>query len=130
MKRLTVHVGSLGVAVLLIAAVALAATPINKGVYMDRAHHVSVIVVQKNVATPSIVCHGTHYYPVHGVNVKSGRFSYNGKAAVAHGHHPPAPTKKALVITGDFVTPHRVTGTAAVASCDVSYSAKYVGSLP
>jgi hypothetical protein len=129
-KKLSIRVGSLGAAVLLIAAAALAATPINKGVYMDRAHHVSVIVVQKNVATPSIVCHGTHYYPLHGVKVKSGRFSYNGEAAVAHGHHPPTATKKTLTITGDFVTSHRVIGTAAVASCNVSYSAKYAGSLP
>lgn len=130
MKKLTVQAGSLAAAMLLIAAVAVAATPINKGVYTDRAHHVSVIVVQKNVATPSIVCRGTRYYPVHGVNVKSGRFSYNGKAAVAHGHHPPAATKKTLAITGDFVTSHRVTGSADVAGCNVSYSAKYVASLP
>ena len=129
MKKFTVLAGSLGVAVLLFAALAVAATPVNNGLYMDRAHHVSVIVVQKHVATPTIVCHGTRYYPAHGVNVKSGRFSYSGKAAVAHGHNPPAVTKKTLAIAGDFVTSHRVTGTAAVAGCKVSYSAKYVGSL-
>lgn len=129
MKKLTVQAGSLGAAVLLITAVALAATPINNGFYVDRAHHVSVIVVQKKVATPSIICDGTHYYPVHGVTVKSGLFSYSGKAAVAHGHHPPRATNKTLVISGDFVTQHRVTGTAAVASCNLSYTAKYVGML-
>ncbi|MBV8217470.1 MAG: hypothetical protein JO325_03325 [Solirubrobacterales bacterium] len=130
MKRLTVQIGSLGATGLLISAVALAATPINNGFYLDRTHHVSVIVVQKKVATPSVVCHGTRYYPVRGVTVKLGRFSYTGTAAVAHGHHPPAATKKTLAIAGDFVTSRRVTGTAAVAGCTVSYSAKYAGSRP
>lgn len=129
MKKLTVQGASLGAAMLLITAGALAATPINNGLYVDKAHHVSVIVVQKKIATPSIICHGTHYYPVHGVTVKSGRFSYKGKAAVAQGHNPPRATNKKLVIRGHFVTKHRVTGTAAVASCNVSYSAKYVGKL-
>ncbi len=129
-KTFSVQTGSIGVTVLLVSAVALAAAPINNGFYVDRAHHVSVIVVQKKVATPSVVCHGTRYYPVHGVTVKLGRFSYTGKAAVAHGQHPPAATKKTLIIAGDFVTSRRVTGTAAVAGCNVSYSAKYVGSHP
>lgn len=130
MKKLSVQAGSLGVALFLISAVALAATPNYNGFYVDRVHHVSLIVVQKKVATPSVVCHGTRYYPVHGVTVKSGRFSYTGKAAVARGHHPPAATKKTLAITGDFVTSRQVTGTAAVAGCHVSYSAKYTGSHP
>jgi hypothetical protein len=129
MKQLALALGGLAVA-LLTAAVALAATPIKNGIYMDRVHHVGIILAGKNVATPSAVCHGTRYYPVHGVSVKSGRFSYSGKAAVAHGHHPPAATNKTLTFTGDFVTRHRATGTAAVAGCAVSYSAKYVGSHP
>lgn len=128
MDKLALRLGSLAAAMLLVAAVALAAAPLN-GLYVDRTHHVSVIVVQNHVGTPSVVCHGTRYYPVRGVNVKSGRFSYHGKAAVAHGHHPPAATNKTLTFTGDFVTRHLVTGTATVASCNVSYSAKYAGKL-
>ena len=131
MKKLALRVGSVSAAVLVLAAVAVAATPIKNGIYMDRVHHVGVLLAGKNVATPSIVCHGNHYYPVHGVFVKSGRFSYNGKAAKSNGpQHPPVATKKTLTITGDFVTSRRVTGTAAVAGCSVSYSAKYFGSHP
>jgi hypothetical protein len=131
MKKLALRVGGLLAVVLVLAAVAVAATPVKNGIYTDRVHHVGVVLAGTNVATPSIICHGNHYYPVRGVRVKSGRFSYAGVAAKANGPaHPPVPTKKKLTITGHFVTRHRVTGTAAVAGCKVSYSAKYTGSHP
>lgn len=116
------------VLVLVLAAVAVAAAPVKNGIYTDPVHQVGVAMAGRNVATPSIICRGNHYYPVRGVLVKSGGFSYTGVAAKANRPGRPTPTKKKLTITGHFVTRHRVTGTAAVAGCKVSYSAPYTGS--
>lgn len=101
---------------------------IAHGIYTDPVYHVGVAMTGTNVATPSIICHGNHYYFVRAAPVKSGRFSYAGVAAKANGPGLPAQTKEKLTITGHFVTTHRLTGTAAVAGSEVSYTAKYTGS--
>jgi hypothetical protein len=132
MRRFIARIASILAGVLLLGSVALAATPVKNGLYNDKTHHVLVALAGTNVVTPQVICHGQHYYPSHGLFLKSGgRFSYSGKAYKANGpQHPPAPTKTNMSVSGTFKTAHLVTGKAKVGGCTVQYSAKYVRSHP
>lgn len=130
MARLAARVASILAGVVLLGSVALAATPIKNGFYVDKTHHVTIILAGTNVVTPTVTCHGKHYVPVRGLFLKSGgRFAYSGTADKEGGRaHPPSPTKLKLSVSGTFETKHLVTGKAKVAGCAVRYSAKYAGS--
>jgi hypothetical protein len=131
MPRVSGRVVGVFAGALLFASGAVAATPVNNGSYLDRAHGVSVILAGRSIVTPEVACHGKHWVPARGSRLKSGgRFSYNGLADKVSGHHPPTPTNTRMSVTGHFKTAHMVTGKAAVGGCSVQYSAKYVGSHP
>lgn len=126
MGRVLVRMAGGLVCGLLLASVAVAAAPITNGVYTDPSHGVSLVLGGKNVVTPTVKCHGSHWYPTRGVHVSSsGAFSYSGKAAKQSGFAPPRATNLHLTINGTFVTSHRATGKAKVDGCTVTYTAKY-----
>lgn len=110
---------------LIFASVALAATPIKNGIYVDKAHKMEVVLSGPNVVTAELTCHGKHYLPARGLFVKRGRFSYHGTADTAGGRtHPPTPTKLKMSLSGRFKTRRLVTGAAQVAGCSFKYNAK------
>jgi hypothetical protein len=131
MSRVTRRVFCVLAGVLLFASVAVAATPIKNGIYSDNVHGVSVILAGTNPVTIEVTCHGKHWVPPRGLDLKSGgRFSYSGHADKVSGQNPPTPTKTKMTVSGHFNTAHLVTGKAKVGGCSVQYSAKYVGSHP
>ena len=131
MSRVSGRVVGVLAGALLLASGAVAATPVNNGVYTDKAHGVSVILAGTNVVTIRVACHGKHWVPPRGLSLRSGgRFSYSGHAARENNPNPPTPTKTKMTVTGHFTTKHLVSGHATVGSCSVQYTAKHVGSHP
>lgn len=125
MVRFAARGASVLAGVMLIGSAALAATPIK--FYIDKTHHVTIILAETNVVTPTVTCDGKHYVPPRGVFLESGgRFSYSGTADKETAPRPPSPTKMKLSVSGTFKTKHLVTGKASVAGCKVNYSAMYV----
>jgi hypothetical protein len=131
MVRFAARGASVLAGVMLLESAALAATPIKNGLYIDKTHHVTIILAETNVVTPTVTCDGKHYVPPRGVFLKSGgRFSYSGTADKESGPRPPSPTKMKLSVSGTFKTKHLVTGKASVAGCKVNYGATYMSSHP
>lgn len=132
MGTFAARVVSITAGVVLLAAPALAATPVKNGVYIDKKRKVTIILAETNVVTPTVTCGGKHYVPPRGVFLKSGdRFSYSGIADKESGPpHPPSRTKMKLTVSGTFETKHLVAGKASVAGCKVKYNARYLTSHP
>lgn len=111
-------------AALIFAAAAVAAVPVNNGVYDDAGS--GIIIGMKGqflIHGFDMSCHGKTWVAraligVHG----DGTFSYTGTGRLAKNGHLTT-TSTPMSLSGAFRTSQHVTGRASVAGCHASYSA-------
>ena len=112
------------VGALTFAGGAVAATPINNGVYDDSVHGVIVALHGKNsIHAFNVVCRGKTWVATMFIPVKAGgKFSYKGPDFLAkHGHK--TKTTGSMTASGTFKTSRVITGSASAGGCKVRFRA-------
>jgi hypothetical protein len=115
-------------AALIFSAAAVAATPINNGVYEDGPH--GIIVALKGqflIHGFNVTCHGKTWVARMLIGVHfGGTFSYRGADLLARNGHL-TKTTGSMTASGVFKTRNLVVGRASAGGCTTSYRAVFTG---
>jgi hypothetical protein len=111
-------------AALIFAAAAVAAIPVNNGLYDDGAHGVLISLKgQFLIHGFDMKCHGKTWVARALIGIhRDGTFSYRGTGRLAKGGHITS-TSTSMSVSGAFTSSRRVTGRASAGGCHASYSA-------